>query len=976
MATPGLNSSLFNPSPSERRQLLFGAVALSSVLLFTLVYWPRIIFSESYLPHAYCYLQKPSLVWTHVAADSVIGLSYLAISITLAYFVYRGRRDVPFLWIILQFGLFIVACGGTHFMEVVTVWIPMYVLAAGVKGFTALASVTTAVGLPVAIPRALAMIRSAKEGEAYRLALESALAERDSAQVALERTNDRLEQQVRERTRELEIANDSLKMEIGAASRLRVSLAQLASIVESSDDAIIGKDLGGNITSWNKGAERLYGYSAAEAIGQPVTIISPWDHRQEISEIMLRIVRGEHVQSYETQRATKDGALLDVSLTVSPIKDAGGAIVGASAIARDITTSKRAEEALHASETQYRLLFERNPLPLWVFDRSSLAFLAVNDAAIRHYGYKNEEFNQMTVVDLSPSDEIPAALRHWSKRAPSAQPMGTWRHVKKDGTVIDVEITANDLSFRGVDAELVLANDITERLKAEELLRESKERFAKVFRTSPLGITISTEAEGRYIDVNPAFLAMLEYERHDVIGRTITDLKVWVDPLQREVMLQQLDSSSPMKITEARFRTRSGQIRLVQVAAERIHLENQDSVLSIVQDITDTRRLEHQFLHSQKMEAVGRLAGGVAHDFNNLLGVIIGYCEIARPSLTRDHPASKSLDQISKAAERAAVLTRQLLAFSRRQVLQPTVLNLNSVVHNMSKMLLRVIGEHISLAFRPGEPLGSVRADLSQVEQIVMNLVVNARDAMPEGGKLILETANVELDGSSSQRDEAVKAGSYVMIAISDDGVGMDTTTLSRIFEPFFTTKGPSEGTGLGLSTVYGIVNQSGGYVWAYSEPNRGTTFKIYLPRIDEPAESLVPSAISSEIPTGTETILVVEDDTPLRTLTVALLDNAGYNVLQAEDAKSALEIEQDHHEQIHLLLSDVIMPGARGPDLAADLRRRRPDIKVLYMSGYLRDLLNKPELLGPAGALLPKPFSRATLLHTVRAILDNQSPR
>jgi len=399
-------------------------------------------------------------------------------------------------------------------------------------------------------------------------------------------------------------------------------------------------------------------------------------------------------------------------------------------------------------------------------------------------------------------------------------------------------------------------------------------------------------------------------------------------------------------------------------------------VLANTLDITEARRLEEQFRQAQKMEAVGRLAGGVAHDFNNLLSVIIGYSELARDTTADGAAVRKHLDQIKQAGERAASLTRQLLAFSRQQVLEPKVLNLNGVVHNVSKMLLRLIGEDITLSLKPGEPLGSVRADLGQIEQVLMNLAVNARDSMPEGGKIAIETANVELDETYAKQHPSVRSGSYVMLSFSDTGCGMDAKTKSRIFEPFFTTKGPGKGTGLGLSTVYGIVKQSGGYIWAYSEPKRGATFKVYLPRVDGPAETLASERPNLVFDRGTEAVLLVEDDDSLRALTAELLRGVGYTVLEATDGNAAIEIAEQHRNSIDLVLTDVIMPGLSGGDLIVHLRRLQPRLPVLFMSGYASDLISHAGVPEPDRSVLHKPFTRRSLLTKVRSVLDEAATR
>ena len=747
------------PAGHQGRYLTPAAAGVFIVLTGIVSFWSKPIFSDNYLPHAYCYLQKPALVWTNVAADVLIALSYTAISIALACLALKWQREVPFRWVFSAFGLFIVTCGGTHFVEAVTVWVPVYVLSTGVKVITAIASVCTAIALPFAIPQALVLVREARASGERRQALELALQQRNAAQESLREVNRDLEQQVSERTSQLAKANEMLQAQLAERNKVQASLALLSFIVESSDDAIIGKDLKGTITSWNRGAEKIYGYTAREVIGRPIAILVPNDRLDEISEIMSRIARRESIEHFETERLTKSGGLLDVSLTVSPIYNSDNVIIGGSVIARDVTAAKRAEQALRESEAQYRLLFDRNPLPMWVFDRKTLRFLAVNTAAVCHYGFSREEFFRMTILDIRPPDDAASLLQHLSKRNTGSRPPEMWRHRKKDGTLIDVEVTVDDLNLNGVEAELVLVNDITERRRSEERLRQSQERFAKAFRSSPFGITISSEAEGRYIDANPAYLNMMGYEREQVLGRTVQEFGIWANPQDRRLMLQQLDAAQPVKPIEVPFRHRSGQIRIVQVAAERIQLDDQPCVLAIIHDVTDERKLEQQFRQAQKMEAIGRLAGGVAHDFNNLLGVIIGHSDVAKDRLDSCHPVQKSLEEIRKASERAAALTWQLLAFSRQQVLQPRTLNFNSVVHNISQMLLRMIGEDISLILRPGEPLGSVQADLSQIEQVLMNLAVNARDAMPCGGKIVIETANVDLDESYATQHESVKPG-------------------------------------------------------------------------------------------------------------------------------------------------------------------------------------------------------------------------
>ena len=624
---------------------------------------------------------------------------------------------------------------------------------------------------------------------------------------------------------------------------------QLAAIVESSEDAILSKDLSGTIVSWNHGAERLYGYSPEEIIGKPIETIIPSQLRDEARLFLSEISKGRLVTREETLRRRKDGTLIHVSLVISPIRDHDGRIVGASTI----------------------------------------------------------------------------------------------------------------------------AHDITERMQTEEIIRQSEERFSKAFRSSPMAITIATLDEGRYVDANDAFLSMMGCKLDEIIGRTSTELNVWADPHARAQMVAQLGESGRVRTFETRLNTRVSGIRLVQLVAETVWLNDRPCILAIINDITEARSVEEQFRQSQKMEAVGRLAGGVAHDFNNLLGVILGYCELSREQVEPDNRVVKHLDQIKKAAQRAGALTRQLLAFSRQQVLQPRVLNLNAVVNNLSNMLLRMIGEDVSLKFIPGAPLDNIRADTNQVEQVLMNLAVNARDAMPSGGKIIIETSNSQLDEGYARQHAGVKPGDYVMLSMSDTGCGMNSETISKIFEPFFTTKPLGEGTGLGLSTVYGIVKQSGGHIWVYSEPGKGTTFKLYFPRVVENVDVLHQSIPEPLITGGSETILVVEDDDELRELTVTMLQKEGYRVLEAKDGKAAVNMAREYQGPIDLLLTDVVMPGMSGGEVAKGLKGLRPEVAIVYMSGYTGNLISHHSMLDADTPLLQKPFTKRALMRQLRSVLDRQ---
>ena len=393
--------------------------------------------------------------------------------------------------------------------------------------------------------------------------------------------------------------------------------------------------------------------------------------------------------------------------------------------------------------------------------------------------------------------------------------------------------------------------------------------------------------------------------------------------------------------------------------------------LVVAQDISERRHLDLQLRQSQKMEAVGRLAGGVAHDFNNLLMVIKGHTELLLSALTPGDSIARKIEQIDRSADRATTLTRQLLAFSRLQVLQPQIINLNSVVEEMGKLLPRLIGEDIELILRPDQKLGTIRADASQIEQVIMNLAVNSRDAMPTGGKLLIGTRNCDLDQSYTASHPLMKPGSYILLDVTDTGTGMDEETQAHIFEPFFTTKEKGKGTGLGLATVYGIVKQSGGFIWVYSELGKGTSFKIYLPRVNEAEVHIGAPKPVAELPVGTETVLLTEDEQDVREIAREFLESGGYKVIEAKNGKEAIAIAGEHRGKIDLLVTDMVMPGMTGQELALHLQQEHPSVSVVFMSGYSEHAATEMANADPSVRLLTKPFSRSAILRTVREILQ-----
>ncbi|HET7378793.1 MAG TPA: ATP-binding protein, partial [Gaiellales bacterium] len=491
---------------------------------------------------------------------------------------------------------------------------------------------------------------------------------------------------------------------------------------------------------------------------------------------------------------------------------------------------------------------------------------------------------------------------------------------------------------------------------------------------APVGIYRSSP-EGRFLSANAALVRMLGYDSAAELLRLDLGRDVYADAAERQRLLER-DSYTDRQYddVEATWKRKDGRLLTVQLSVRAVREDGGGGRVAyyetFVRDVTDQRRLQQQLVQSQKMEAVGRLAGGIAHDFNNLLTVITSYTDLMLEDLAEGDSKREDLEQVRKAADGAAALTRQLLAFSRQQVVEPRVISLNVVVESLQKMLRRVIGEDVELATTLAADLAPVRADVGQLEQVLMNLAVNARDAMPTGGKLTIETANAEHDPDYARDREADPMRRFVMLAVSDSGCGMDDATKARIFEPFFTTKGPGKGTGLGLATVYGIVQQAGGFIWVYSELGRGTSFKIYLPAADVAAPAAA-AATGTRVRGGTETILVVEDAAPLRAVAKQVLERQGYTVLEAPDGATALRVAEQYHGTIHLVLTDVVMPGLSGREVAEALTRLRPEIQVLYASGYTDDSVVRHGILESGMAFLQKPFTPDGLSRKVREVLD-----
>ncbi|MHB8486121.1 MAG: hybrid sensor histidine kinase/response regulator [Candidatus Acidiferrales bacterium] len=591
----------------------------------------------------------------------------------------------------------------------------------------------------------------------------------------------------------------------------------------------------------------------------------------------------------------------------------------------------------------------------------------------RVLGYSAEElrssssFEQIHPEDRERVKEAAAEAR----RTGIGRPM-EYRFRHKDGTWRVLESTASVIRNSGGDPDkLVIVNrDVTERKRAAEALQRSETSFRSVVEDAPYGI-FKADMTGKILMVNPALEKMLGYKSQDELLEIDLASGIYRHPAEHQKINQLFLRDQHFKDVEVEWKRKDGAFITVRCSGWPIKDESSTDMEVFAEDVTERRMLERQLRMAQKMEAVGRLSGGIAHDFNNLLGVIIGYIQVMKRNLIPGQPSYEYAEEIEKAGRRAAALTRQLLAFSRQQVLEPVILNLNTLVSEMEKMLPRLIGEDIQLNLILDPVIGQVKADPGQIEQVVMNLAVNARDAMPDGGKLTIQTANTELDAVFTREHPGSIAGQYVMLAVTDTGTGMDPETQAQIFEPFFTTKGRDKGTGLGLATVYGVVKQSNGYIAVESEKDKGALFKIYLPRIEQPVSTRSKSIQSPLTMRGSETILLVEDAEPLRLLAQLFLKENGYHVLAAADGAEAEQVAAQNPSPIHLLLTDVVMPGINGRVLAERLASLHPAMKVLYMSGYTDNFIAGHGVLEEGLHLLHKPFTEEVLMRKIRELLD-----
>lgn len=728
----------------------------------------------------------------------------------------------------------------------------------------------------------------------------------------------------------------------------------------------------GRMIDLNQASAELGGYTREELIGAVEAERGLWVDPKQRDIVFGKLQEEGRVHDIEVQLRSRSGAIRTVLLSADPIvlNDEPCLL----SVSTDITEREKTAAALRESEEKYRSLVENSLQGVAIMQKGRCVYC--NSAFTRISGYSLEELQSlsleqysamMVIEDLElfkrrygdPSTGRPRLPHHYESRL-----------IRKDGSVRWVEVFAVSTEWDGKPAGQVVQFDITERKQAEEKLKKALEWQRALFEGSRDAILIS-DSNSMFVDANAAAVKLTGYTKEELLKMQASDLNREAGLTELKELLRRILSGEDVS-GESTILTKDGRKLDVEFGHQRVIIGGVPYIHTNARDITARKELEAQFRQAQKMEAIGVLAGGIAHDFNNLLHVINGYCELLIDGFAVDDPKRNDIEKINWAGKRAASLTSQLLAFSRKQIIQPIILDLNDVIHDMGSMLRRLIRESIELVVIAQPNLGLIHADSGQIQQIIMNLAVNARDAMIQGGKLTIETANVNIDNNYIRRHASVTAGPYVMLAISDTGIGMDAATKSHLFEPFFTTKQRGEGTGLGLSTVYGIVKQSNGFIWVYSEPGEGTVFKLYFPRVEGQKSKLSEETNSETMPSGNETVLIAEDEPSVRALAARILRERGYTVIEASNGKEALSIAQEYTGKIHMVLTDAVMPEMGGKELVSRISAARPGIKALYVSGYTDNAIMHHGILDSGIAFLQKPFSIESLAYKVREVLDS----
>ncbi|MBU1233265.1 MAG: PocR ligand-binding domain-containing protein [Proteobacteria bacterium] len=767
---------------------------------------------------------------------------------------------------------------------------------------------------------------------------------------------------------------------IKADEKIRESEQKFHTVFDQAYQFIGLLSIDGSMLETNRTALAFGGVEEKDVIGRPFWQTPWWVHSPELQrKIRLAVqeaAQGALVQ-FETSHPAADGNLHYVDFSLKPVKDKAGRVIMLMAEGRDITERKLAAEEIKRQAEFLQILIDAMPYPVFYKDRQC-RYLGCNGAFERFYGISREQIAGKTVHEIA-SKEL-ADVYHQADEALFAHPgMQIYEGSIQSTHGLQHDVIFHKATFNGPDGAIAgligAVVDITERKEVEKALQESEAKMRSILDNIGIGVALISP-EMKILELN---LRMHQWFPDIDPGQRPICYQAYNDP-PREEMCEYCPTGKTLQdglVHEATTQTpQAGAIRNYRIVSTPILNQSGEvtAAIEMVEDITDKLSLQSQLHQAQKMESVGRLAGGVAHDFNNMLGVIIGHTEMALDQMNRNQPLFESLQEILQAALRSADLTRQLLAFARKQIVTPKVLDLNETVEAMLKMLRRLIGEDINIVWLPDSDLWLVKMDPSQIDQILANLCVNARDAIAEGGKVTIETQTVTFDEAYCADHSGVIPGDFVMLAVSDNGQGMDRETLDNIFEPFFTTKGIGEGTGLGLATVYGVVKQNNGFINVYSEPGHGSTFKIYLPRHAAKGEDTRKEGLVTPDAQGhDETILLVEDDPSILRMTRLMLENLGYRVLAASTPSEAISLARKHAGETHLLLTDVVMPEMNGRDLAQELISLYPGLRSLFMSGYTGNVIAHHGVLGNGVNFIQKPFLKQALAAKVREVLDSK---
>lgn len=789
-----------------------------------------------------------------------------------------------------------------------------------------------------------------------------------------------LRDRIESRSRQLEEANQRLMTEMEErelyGEKLRVEKLRFERLADNLPFGVVFLDRERVFRYVNPAFRKLFGYESDEAVdGLEWSRIAFPDreYRKSVSSLWNKDVEfsapGKQTE-LQFVAVSRDGSSKTILAKRVGFENGDQLVT-----LEDVTERTKYERALQESEERYRSLAQNSLTGIYI--QQDGRFTYVNERLCQMMGYSQEELLGVEFWTFVHPEDRPLVKQRGLARSTAERGSGydAFRVVCKDGRTKWFDVLATTIQHRGATANMGNVADVTKRKRAETELRKSEEKYRNILETIADGYH-EVNLKGVFTLINDSLCEMMGTSREELLGKSYLELmdaenaKMVFDRYNQVYVTGRPDPGFLLElITSANLK------KTVSISISLIKNELGESVgfRGILRDITERRRLEDQLRHAAKMEAIGQLAGGIAHDFNNLLTAMIGYSNMLLQQMAPDSEYRDKLNQISRAGMRAAELTQQLLAFSRKQVLEVRVIDLNSVISDMEEMLRRLIGEPIELTTSEEADLGPIRADLGQIEQIIMNLAVNARDAMPGGGALTIETANAHLDESYARSHSEVTPGDYVMLVVTDTGSGIDEKTRSRIFDPFFTTKEKGVGTGLGLSTVYGIVKQHQGHIAVYSEPGRGSSFKVYFPRIDAPAKEAPQTVTKRRERRGNETVLLVEDEEIVRELAREALTLMGYNTLSASCPEEAIEISAKHHGPIDLLLTDVVMPRMDGRTLFTHLSPGRPEMKALYISGYTENFIVRHGVLERGVNFMHKPFDMATLASRVREALDSE---